>query len=440
MPGLEAPPAPPPAAPAAAPAAPPTGSPRPPGSALAAARERPAPQPPGEKGSAFKNAFADLRARADMPDPEKPGLDRAKTPPATARTPEPTELGDETGEPPKGGTTNPEPAKAGTTNPQPEKKPLRASDLRAAYEQATAKATRLEKEFTEFKAQVPDPSKDPERVKLSEKLASAEKRISEYEEKLKFKDFTESAEYEEKYRTPYVEAFAEGRATVASLKLTDGEGNPRQGTAADFDNIMAIHDPDEAANAIEALFGSGVKAHMVITARAKVNGILDQARKAEAHYKKTGKEMEEGRASQVKEYQAKVAGTYNNEIKAGVEKFPQWSKPREGDAKSAEILERGQELADQAFGKPARDKDGKFIQRSPEDKAKLDAAIRNKSAWFDHVVYLWNLDRAEKKAALEKLKQYEASTPSPGDGGQREVKEPASPWDQVRADMRKRLK
>jgi hypothetical protein len=294
--------------------------------------------------------------------------------------------------------------------------------LRENYDKLKTENAELQKRIKAIEEERAKPApEDPEKKKLGETLAQREARLAELEETLRFKDYTASTEYETQYRQPYLKAFADGRATVAGLKLVDAEGNLRQGTDADFDAIMAIQDPDAAAQAIEDVFGTGVKAQMVIAAREKVRDILGRAREAEAEYKKNGGEREKQRSEQFKNHQKEVAAVFDRQAKEAVEKYPKLFKPIEGDEKGNQLLEQGFARADAAFGGVMKDADGKPVKLAPQDLAALHAEIRNKSGGFDRAIHLLAQERARNKELAKKLKEYEDSEPS---GGRRNGKTP----------------
>jgi BMFP domain-containing protein YqiC len=315
-----------------------------------------------------------------------------------------------------------EPAPNEPETPENNEKPVKAKTLRENYDKLKTENAELQKRIKAIEEERAKPApEDPEKKKLGETLAQREARLAELEETLRFKDYTASTEYETQYRQPYLKAFADGRATVAGLKLVDAEGNLRQGTDADFDAIMAIQDPDAAAQAMEEVFGTGVKAQMVIAAREKVRDILGRAREAEAEYKKNGGEREKQRSEQFKNHQKEVAAVFDRQAKEAVEKYPKLFKPIEGDEKGNQLLEQGFARADAAFGGVMKDADGKPVKLAPQDLAALHAEIRNKSGGFDRAIHLLAQERARNKELAKKLKEYEDSEPS---GGRRNGKTP----------------
>lgn len=297
--------------------------------------------------------------------------------------------------------------------PKPAPKPEKAATLRERKDQLERENAALASKVKELETKTVDPAAHPEFKKLRETNEQIQKRLDEAEEELRFAAYEKHPDYKKQFETPFVDAYAAGQAKVASFKLTDAEGNVRQGTKQDFDALMRITDDDAAAEKAAEMFGN--KAPMVLFHREQVQQLNAARVKALEHYRTEGTAREAARAEAAKKAGETFSNMFVQEMKAGVEKYGQWFKPVEGDPKSAEILDRGFHFADVAFGMVEKDANGKVVQRSPEDKAKLGAAIRNKAGAFDHAIYLLNKQKALVKELQTKLKQYESSEPGTGD-------------------------
>ncbi len=100
-------------------------------------------------------------------------------------------------------------------------------------------------------------------------------------------------------------------------------------------------------------------------------------------------------------------------------------------------MEKGFQFADEAFGKPPRGPDGKFIQRSPQETAKMHAVVRNKAAAFDYQIHRNQLLQKENRELKKKLTDFESSVPGPGQGhGKTAV--PQSSWSNIDAELARR--
>lgn len=300
------------------------------------------------------------------------------------------------------------------TTPQ---KPVAAAELRKAYENLKSEHARLKEEHTKLKDF--KPPEDTEKKALAERVEAHTKRISELEAELRYSNYERSEEYKTKYHEPFVEAYQAGRAKVASLKVADAEGETRQGTAADFDNIMRIQDDETAAEKATEMFGA--KASIVLYHRERVQELNAARAKAVEEYRKSGDERERQRLEQqtlaktTAEKQAgEIAGMFKTFADEAIEKYPQWFKPEEGDDKGNELLVKGFERADLAF------KSSPFQPNlTPQERdgiIRLHTAIRNKAAGFDRLVYK-NTQLSNRVKELEtKLAEFENSKPTGGIG------------------------
>lgn len=372
-------------------------------------------------GSNFHDAFAKLdQIIADAPATEAP-KDEAPAKPAEPKVEaKPAEKPAEA-----------KPAEAPKVEAKPADEPdvnqMAPKQLRKAYAEMKEKLAKIQAE----REAAADPREHPDFKAVSEKLTAAEKRRMELEDNLRYTNFERSQEYKEKYEAPFIEAYNEGRSVVSGLKLTDpGTQEFRQAKPEDFDLIMRITNDEGAAEAIEALFGSGVKATMVANARRDAIKANQSRLKAIDDFRKTGSEREKAQQEQAERMHRDISDNYTKAVKEGEQKYAQWSKPAEGDVKAKEVLERDAQLADVAFFGANGMTREQISALSPELQklfdasgkvhpvvmAKLHAAARNKVAWFGHVNHKLAVANGQLTALKEKLARFEKSEPGPGDG------------------------
>lgn len=284
----------------------------------------------------------------------------------------------------------------------------KAAPLRAAYDGLKQKFHKLEKDFKELQSK--PPADDPEKKTLLERLEERDKRLKALEEDLRFTSFERTDEYKTKYEKPFVRAFNQGRSKTAGLKVTDAEGNLRQGTEADFDVIMRIPDDATAAEKAAEMFGNQAPAviwhreHVQSLNNDRVTAIEEARQGGEAR----AKEMVEKQAREkadMETRQQKIAGEFKRLNDEAAEKYPQWFKPEDGDDKGNELLQKGYSLAAAGFN---------GANTPPEEMVKIHSAIFNKAAGFDRMVYK-NTMLANKVKELEtELAQFKKSEPTGG--------------------------
>lgn len=396
--------APPPSTPAPAPTPVPSPPPAPtPGAPVAP----PTPEPKTEvkPGDHLNDAFANLDELVTKQDAPE-----AKPEPKATEKKEPVKPA------PKS-----EPAKSDAPA-QPEK----AATLRANYDKVKSEYAALEKKHKELEAKLAQPQEYPERKELQSKIASyeklieaKEKKLGELDSELKFTKYERSQEYKDKYETPWIEAYTDGRNRVAQLRIKEpdvvdpstGEvtapGKVRQGTEADFDTLMGIANDDDAAEFAAKLFGN--KAAIVLTQREKVRDLNGARIKAIEDYRKQGGEREKQMADLTKKQRDAFVENWQKENAAAAEKYPQWFKPEEGDDKGNTLLEKGIQQADKAFSGTEN--------MSPEEAVRLLSAVRNKAAGFDRLAYKFTKATARIAELEAKLKAFEESEPGGGEGG-----------------------
>jgi hypothetical protein len=390
-----APSAPPSAAPAAAPAPAPAAAP----AAPAAAPSKPA--SPTERGPS-----PDYLSEIEGLDPDRtPAKPDAKPDDDLAKT----------------GEVVP-PAKPDEKPPEAPVKPVKAAELRVAYdnlkkekrEVLDPKIQSLEAKIKELEARQPEDTKP-----IVEKMTAIEKRNAELEQHIQFVDYQKSKEFTEKYQQPYTEAWTKavsdfGQLTVRVPGAVDPDtGEPTITTrAATADDLLYLANLplSQMDDQAEVLFGKS--AARVIRHVEKVRELSDAQNKALAEAQKKGGEWAKTRQFQMQQIQQthqKLWTDYNNQI---AERFPAMFAPIEGDTEGNEILAKGFASADRLFAPPADAK-----PQTPEERIQFHALLRNKIANHDRLARRLKTTQAELAEAKEALAAYEASEPPAGKGG-----------------------
>jgi hypothetical protein len=210
---------------------------------------------------------------------------------------------------------------------------------------------------------------------------------------------------------------------------------------------MQQPDDDSAAQMIEEMFGTGVKASTVTQLREKV---LEMSRAASTHLKeqteagaskiKEQQEMMSKTMSQVKEH---ITKTWDAANKALLEdpKLGTMFKPREGDPEWNQRLAKGFELTDRAFSENASDP-----KLNPEQRAaivKRHAAVRNRAAAFGALRFEVSRLQAKLESYEKELGNYRQSEPGAGDGKGRvgeAIPAAGSAWERMEARLRQAAK
>jgi len=300
---------------------------------------------------------------------------------------------------------------AGSASPATEQsaKPVKAADLRAAYDGAKQKIKEYESKIPALEAKLKEyESKAPEDNKpLLEKLAALEKKTAEYEEELKFTNYVKHPEFTEKYQKPYNEAWAKAVREIEQLAVTQEDGSTRQATPQDV--LALANSPlatlDERA---EAMFGRS--AARVIRHVERIRDLAEAQEKAIADAKTQATEREKTtqlQREQENSYNATVLQKSNAELAA---KYPKWFGHEPTDPEGNQAFDKGMKYVNKVFaGDPALNK---------EQRMRGLTVIRNKAANHDRLaLHLKNANAqiAELKASLE---AYERSEPPTGKAGE----------------------
>jgi hypothetical protein len=324
--------------------------------------------------------------------------------------------------------TNPEPKAQDKGQQQPQEKPsekqpqkpdtkpesTNLKTLREKYESSTKKVKELESEVQKYK----QPQDDPDKKAFAERIDALEKRRADLERALEETAFERSDRYKQEFETPLRVAIETGKELVEGIELVDAEGNRTKGTEGMFLALCRM-DRNSAKNQAKELFGEDWTEVMANY------GIVDRAKKAAenaiAEHRTSGLEREkERKESYVKKWE-EVRKTFKQHISEAIEKHPDLFKPADDDARGKDLIAKGMEMADSAFGP----RNG----IPTPDVVARDAAVRNKAGGYDYLAYKWR--KAEKRIAeLEtKLNEFEDSEPGEG-SGKRTPKSESKTWDQ----------
>ncbi len=284
-------------------------------------------------------------------------------------------------------------------------KPVKAADLRAAYDGAKQKNKEYETRIAELSSKVKEyESRAPEDNKpLLDKLAEREKKIAEYEEELKFTNYVKHPEFTEKYQKPYNEAWAKAVREVEQLQVQQEDGTARQATPQD---ILALANSPLASldERAEAMFGRS--AARVIRHVERIRDLAEAQEKAIADAKTSGSEREKSWKLQQQERNAKVSTILKKTNEDLATKYPKWFGHDATDTDGNAAFDKGMDYVDKVFsGDPSIPEDQRISRM---------AVIRNKAANHDRLaLHLKNANSqiAELKASLS---AYENSEPPTG--------------------------
>lgn len=399
----------------AAPAAPPV-TPAAPAAPSAPVAAPPAPAAPLEGGEAdaYATAFGELD-QLDAKDKAPVARDpKGKFTPAPKKADEPAKPSDQTP------VVDPNKAKDG----QPAKpvadvdtgKPVKAADLRAAYDLKKARVAELEPQVASLTAKVAELEKRaPADLTQNADYQAAIKERDELREEIRFVNYSKHPEFQTKYAQPYVESWNEAVEELTQFTIAQKTGtDPATGEditaerAVTPDDIVAFAamPPKEMDRALEQAFGPSAKRFVqhieklrtLAKARDKA---LANARTESATHEKTVSEQNKAQTQKLLSSYQKT----DTDLKA---KYPQRFGPIEGDAEGNALLEKSSKWVEDTFSS-----ESKLPQ---EERANRFAAIRLHAKAYPRALKQLSAANARIKELEASLAEFEKSG-APGDAG-----------------------
>lgn len=405
--------------------------------------ERQAPAPPAERAPAewLGDAAADFGDMDAGNTPRSKGRDeQGKFKPAEKPAAKPTD----------------KPAVKPEDKPAEEARPVKAAELRTAYEGLKKKVKdELEPEVQRLRSKVQEyETKPPEdTAPILQKLKTLEERNTQLERHISLVDYEQSQEFSTKFDQPYREMW--NRATAAFNQLTvrqqdgvDDMGEPkftrRPATEADLIDLgtLPLSQLDEKA---QDMFGASASRAVQYIERLRDLAAAKQTAVEEAKTKAT--EWKSQRSLQSQQQQKAIATAWEDINKGLEEKFPLAYKVISGDAEDATSHTKGFALADLLFkGNKALTPDQ--VDALPDSfkdtvkagkplteiqKVQLHALARLKMANHDRKVVALKKANARITELEKTLAEYEKSEPSAKSAGE-DGHVSDKPWDEQVAD------
>lgn len=301
--------------------------------------------------------------------------------------------------PPGEGETAPE------GEPAPEKPKPVAKDLRSQLEKFSSEAKALAKErdtlttrLRELEEQVKDV---PNAKTLSGELSKREQKIQELEKQLAYLDYTQSAEFAERYQKPYEAKLTEAFKELKTLSKEDGS----KLTDAEIEGLV-LGGEREAYRIIDESF-SGADSRLAARLVSEVYGSARDKELAMKNARTEAQARKDKQTAALTQFQTAYKGMFEQNLKAIKEKFPDLYVPNEKDQEAQALFQAGYSLVDAAFNKRK--------DLSPDQLARVEAEIYNRAGAFP-ALRLRALRAERELAAVKKeLSKFKGNTPGRGE-------------------------
>ncbi len=399
-----------PPAPAAAPVAP-AAKPAPaPAPAKPAAAAPPAPSRTGERSNFFEDE--DRIPDAVESEPAKPTVKAGAAPASVDDAPAGTDELDKAALGDKPAPATPGPPKPADALPEPRTN----RELKRVYEAnkkalklAEARSAELEARVAELDGIATTAKKDT--GPLAEQLAAAQKRIDEYEGRLRLKAYEESDDFKSKHLAPFKKAEARAFQDVRQLEYTEGidedTQQPKVRAATDADFIELYNLPVGKAYAFaKRVFGDS--SQLVMNHYHSLHNAQDGMREAIAEYRTRGAEEEQqtqARTAQEREAADRMWRTANQDLQA--KHFKELGIDPD-DAETKDLLGKAYGTVDKLFSG-----NGSLTMA---EKVGLQASVRQRAALFGvqgRQLRKLQADYAEAQKTIEELRGSAPGKPKP---------------------------
>lgn len=371
-------------------------------------------KPPGPSLSGFDDHFNDL---------ESPTTPEPKSEPASPATPDPKVADPKPDDRPKDPQTGKfipkiDPKAEPKAEPKAPEKPAddeytpptvaTGTQLRRFAVDAGAKLRKAANELNQLRSEVAKLKTSPreDASALTQELASAKKRIEQYENDARLTRYERSEEYRSKYEQPYQNAVRQAYGDVKELLVSEANpadpDNPREreATPADFDEIYNLP-LGPATKLAKAKFGDA--AGIVLQHRSAIKNAAKAALDAVEANKGNAATYEQQQTAQQRLAQEARSQMFATAIEDLQTKYPDRFGERDGDTEWNEARAKGLSMADMAFS----DRQG----LNPQQSAILDAQIRMRAAHYSAERAMRVKLEAENKQLKADLEKVRGSSP-----------------------------
>lgn len=273
-------------------------------------------------------------------------------------------------------------------------------------EKMTSKADKLQAKLAQLESQPPKQAEDT--ANLAQELATAKKRLEQYENDIRLTKYERSQEYAEKYQKPYQDAISRAYREVKELLVSepnpDDPENPREraATQADFDEIYGMP-LGLATRTAKQKFGDA--AMIVLQHRQQIRQLAESAYAAVEEYKTKGGEVETQTKAQQVQHEQAMKRMFDMATEGHAKRAPELFQERDGDDEGNELLTKGRNFAATVFS----GNDG----LTPQQVAFRDAMAYNRLAAYPRILRDLKKAQTELAESQKTIESLRSSGPGP---------------------------
>lgn len=336
---------------------------------------------------------------------------------------------------PKPDGTKPDGTKAAGTKPDATKPPGAAKpsapatagdqefktnkELREAYNRAKAERDALDKEREELRKQIDAAKKagaTEAEARLKQELEAIRKERDELDSKVRFTDYSQSAEFKKTYIDPLAKTWSEVLREIKDVKIQSDEGE--QDATPEHMQALVRMPMVAAARQAREWFGDAAPEFMRYR-KAILDGTAARDNALE-EWRTKGSEMAAQQQRQSEERSKSIIQKFDSEIDGYRKNSPDVYAANEKDAEEQGYFKRGNEIVAIAFRGEGL-KDGMTQEQRQDAIVRAQANVAAKASAFGVVVHRWRKAEEQIEALKQKLSEYEKTEPGHGDGGRSEI-------------------
>ncbi len=250
------------------------------------------------------------------------------------------------------------------------------------------------------------------------RIEKAEARLKEYDDEMRFTNYSKSEEFKTKYQAPYDKAWKVAMSEIGELTVPNPDGSQRSIVPQDILDLVNMPLGRARAQA-EELYG--VFADDVMTHRKEIKRLADEQNAALEEAKLNGGKREKERSEMQSKTKAEISQHVQQTFKQALSealKHPEigeFFNPKEGDEAWNQALEAGKQLFKKVYQQPD---DPSLTPKQRAELVEAHAAIFNRSAAFGPMRRLIKGLRKELAEVKKENEGFKGSRPDASGGSQ----------------------